>query len=194
MNMTTELLINKSEFWKTLIQSSNNIERQIDPQIRRHTGAYFTSLELTDYMMSALVQEILNSKQNITELTFLEPCVGTGNFVYSYLKEISKLELSYNEIYNVINNMYFADINELSITEFKNNFKEFIKIYFDIDLEKKYFDNRIAKGLLINVLSEELANIPIEEVFPSSIVKRGFDIVVTNPPYKNLKAERKHYA
>src|SRR5699024_176455 len=66
--------------------------------------------------------------------------------------------------------------------------------YFDIDLEKKYFDNRIAKGLLINVLSEELPYIPIEEVFPSSIVKRGFDIVVTNPPYKNLKAERKHYA
>lgn len=191
--MTTELLINKNRFWESLIQSSDNIEKQIDPQIRRHTGAYFTNLELTDYMMSELVQEILSSKQNISELTFLEPCVGTGNFVYSYLKEISKLELSSSEIYNVINNMYFADINELSITEFKKNFKEFVKIYFDIDLESNYFEKRIAKGLLINVLSEELSYIPIEDALPSSIVKRGFDIVVTNPPYKNLKAERKHY-
>ena len=191
--MTVELLVNKDKFWESLIHSSDNIEKQINPQIRRNTGAYFTSLELTDYMMNELVQEIINSKQNIAELKFLEPCVGTGNFVFSYLKEITKLELTSNEIYRLINNMYFADINELSIREFKKNFKEFVKIYFDINLDSNYFDNRIAKGLLVNVLSDELSYIPIEKAFPTSIVKKGFDIVVTNPPYKNLKAERKHY-
>ena len=44
-------------------------------------------------------------------------------------------------------------------------------------------------------LGEEIPNyIKITDVFPKEIVSTGFDIVVTNPPYKNLKAEKSQYS
>ena len=42
--------------------------------------------------------------------------------------------------------------------------------------------------------AEQPEYIKITDVFPDEVVKEGFDIVVTNPPYKNLKAEKGQYS
>lgn len=63
-----------------------------------------------------------------------------------------------------------------------------------IELDEEYFSNHIGTGLLIGVTSEELEYIKIENIFPSKNIKNGFDIVVTNPPSKNLKAESDCYS
>ena len=47
--------------------------------------------------------------------------------------------------------------------------------------------------MLIDVTATEPVYIDINKIFPPEIVGNGFDIVVTNPPFKNLKAERGHY-
>ena len=51
-------------------------------------GSYYTDLTLTDAMMRELVEQLTasNPGKKLCEYRFLEPCVGTGNFVFSYLK------------------------------------------------------------------------------------------------------------
>jgi len=42
-------------------------------------------------------------------------------------------------------------------------------------------------------LSGEIQYQAIQDVFPEKVVGKGFDIIATNPPYKNLKAEKRQY-
>lgn len=179
--------------WETIRIRSKNVESTMDSLERKRTGSYFTALELTDIMMSELIERIEKKHKDIWNLRFLEPCVGTGNFVFSYLKQVSMKGLDEEQIHALLNNIYVADINELSLFKYKEMLYEFAKIYFDIELSEIYFEKHIGSGVLIDVTSDEPAYIPITEVFPEEVVRTGFDIVVTNPPYKNLKAERGHY-
>lgn len=184
----------KFELWEKISLNSKNIETKLNPLERKRTGSYFTDLELTDVMMTELIEYILMSRKDIWNLRFLEPCVGTGNFIFSYLKIISNMDLQKEQVNILLDNIYVADINKEALEEYKIMLCEFVRIYFDIELSEKYFDNHMGSGLLIDVTSEKLEYIPITKVFPLEVVKNGFDIVVTNPPYKNLKAERGHYS
>ena len=56
-----------------------------------------------------------------------------------------------------------------------------------------YFGRFYGKSVLIDVTQNELRYIPITNVFPNAILNDGFDVIATNPPYKNLKAERSQY-
>ena len=94
------------------------------------------------------------------------------------------------QIETLINNIYVADINQTALLEYKKLLSKFAKLYFDIDLSEEYFNSHIGSALLIDVAAEQPEYIKITDVFPDEVVKEGFDIVVTNPPYKNLKAEK----
>jgi DNA-cytosine methyltransferase len=184
----------KTLLWEKIREQSKSVEMQLDPLERKRTGSYYTSLDLTDEMMKELVSRINNSGKTIWELRFLEPCVGTGNFVFSYLKEISNLNLEKEKMEVLINNIYVADINKIALEQYKAMLTEFVSTYFNIELDDSYFEEHIGYGLLID-LGEEIPNyIKITDVFPKEIVSTGFDIVVTNPPYKNLKAEKSQYS
>lgn len=56
-----------------------------------------------------------------------------------------------------------------------------------------YFGRFYGKSVLIDVTQNELRYIPITDVFPNAILNDGFDVIATNPPFKNLKAERSQY-
>lgn len=168
-------------------------EKQMDPLERKRTGSYYTDLDLTDIMMEELVSYIFERNKEIWNLRFLEPCVGSGNFVFSYLRSISKLGLSKSNLETLINNIFVADINTNILVEYEKMLSNFVYHYFNIKLDKNYFQTNIGSALLFDVTSENINYIKITDVFPKSIVAEGFDIVVTNPPYKNLKAERGQY-
>ena len=99
--------------WQELSNSSISFEKSIEPLCRKRTGSYYTSMDLTDIMMSDLMkmmdEEFL---KDISNKRFLEPCVGTGNFVFAYLKHCSSLGLSKNEASNLLENLYVCDINK----------------------------------------------------------------------------------
>ena len=76
---------------------------------------------------------------------------------------------------------------------YKANLKKYVNNLFGIELDDLYFETHIGSGLLYNVNQDNMDYIPIESVFSKDIIKDGFDIIVTNPPYKNLKAERSQY-
>lgn len=183
----------KENLWDSLRSKSRYIETDMDSLRRKRTGSYYTDLELTDVMMAELISHVKKGNKNIIEYRFLEPCVGAGNFVFSYLKEVKKSwDLSAEEAEILLDNVYVADINEGALQGYKESLKTVAREYWGIELTDEYFNSHIGAGLLVDVTASELKYISLEEVFPNAAANK-FDIVVTNPPYKNLKAERGHY-
>lgn len=180
--------------WTAIAQDSTDFEQGMDKFRRKQTGSYYTALSLTLTMMQELIDSLDSAKKkSLYKLKFLEPCAGTGNFIYAYLRACKSLGFSREENEELLNNIYACDINVQALSIYKKNLSAFAKEWFDIKLDKKYFENHIAGGLLFDVDADEICYTPIDKIFSHSVIKNGFDIVVTNPPYKNLKAEKSHY-
>lgn len=192
-NMSINNNVDKEAYWKIIKEGSKLVETQMDSLERKRTGSYYTGLELTDAMMHELVSKLQENNKDIWKLKFLEPCVGAGNFVFSYLKEVSQLNYTKEQMEQLLDNIYVADINNVALEKYKHMLQDFVKIYFNIELSKSYFDSHIGSALLIDVMEEMPQYIKLSDVFLEEVVQEGFDIVVTNPPYKNLKAEKGQY-
>ena len=180
-------------FMEDLRRLSKDFEQKMDPFERKRTGSYYTDLSLTDVMMSELVHNIIASGKNITECSFLEPCVGTGNFVFSYLKQVNALNLRKEDNEKILKNIYVSDVNKEALSEYKTMLKKFAKSCWNISLNDSYFKNNVAYGLLVNLSEDTPKYIGLEDAFSKKIALEKFDIIATNPPYKNIKAERTHY-
>lgn len=183
----------EEKFWNDINIAGKNIEKLMDPLERKRTGSYYTDLSLTDVMMEELVNQLRKGSKELVEYSFLEPCVGSGNFVFSYIKAINKFKISKEEAKILLNNIFVSDINENALRIYKENLKKISLFYWGLELNDAYFDSHVGKGLLFDISSEPLEYISLEKAFNNDALKSGFDIVVTNPPYKNLKAEKKHY-
>jgi DNA-cytosine methyltransferase len=180
--------------WEKISQDSNRFEQSMDSLHRKQTGSYYTAMDLTLNMMQELVDSLDDTtRKKLYSKTFFEPCVGTGNFVFAYLRVCKELAFSEEENRELINNIYACDINSDALSVYKANLKQFVAESFGIELPEEYFVAHIGSGLLFDVNADEINYTRISDVFSAETVKGGFDIVVTNPPYKNLKAERSHY-
>ena len=100
------------ELWTSLNAKSRTIETKMDSLERKCTGSYYTDLQLTDVMMGELVQNLKQGQKKLVEYRFFEPCVGTGNFVFSYIKAIKETGISEADASILLNNIYVSDINE----------------------------------------------------------------------------------
>lgn len=180
----------KEQLWHQIERDSLAYQFNLNKLIRKQTGVYYTGLELA----SAIVEETFTTMSNndimkLPTFKFLEPCVGSGNFVFAYLKKIDELAIFSNkQIEELVFNIYVCEIDQSAVKLYLKNLEKFTEVYFGFSLKKNYRNN-IGKGLVFNVLEDEMIYTPIEDVFPN--IK--FDIVITNPPYKNLRAELKHY-
>lgn len=182
------------KLWGELRDRSHFVETHMDGLKRKRTGSYYTDLSLTDNMMEELLTHLKNGSKNISEYRFFEPCVGAGNFVFSYIKKVKEgFGINSQDARVLLDNIYVADINENAINSYKKSLQMLVRSYWDISLPEEYFDSHVGTGLLVDVSADTLDYIPLEKVFPGDISSKRFDIVVTNPPYKNLKAERGHY-
>lgn len=178
--------------WLKIEKDSYLAERNMSSLHRKQTGSYYTGLELAYEMMRELINEF--EKNEISSKKILEPCVGTGNFVFSYLRVCYELKLTKDEYKKIVDGIYCCDINENALDIYKTNLKLFTSKLFGFELDDEYFMNHIGNGLLVNVDNHDVEYIPLADVFSSEIANEKFDIVVTNPPYKNLKAESSHYS
>lgn len=166
-------------------------EGGMDPQHRKQTGSYYTSLELTLPMMRELVGRIAPGRPLYT-LRFLEPCVGTGSFVFAYLLAARALNYTRAQYRALLDTIYACDINAAALAQYKRALRRFARGCFGISLSDAYFDAHTGAGLLFDVDSKAPRYISLNDVFGEGF-EGSFDIVATNPPYKNLKAERGHY-
>lgn len=189
MEKTQEL-----ELWTSLNTKSRTIETEMDSLERKRTGSYYTDLQLTDIMMDELVQNLKQGKKKLIDYRFFEPCVGAGNFVFSYIKAIKEIGISKADAIILLNNIFVSDINGDAIKGYVGSLRKIALLYWNIELTDDYFKTHTGAGLLVDVTADRLEYIGLETVFPEQALIGGFDIVATNPPYKNLKAEKSQYA
>lgn len=183
---------NKEELLELINSIGSLYESGLLEKTKKKNGIYYTALPLAKHMVDELLMEV--DTQIIETLKFLEPCVGTGNFVFAYLLKIHEMGLTENKIINIINNIYVSDTDSNALIIYKAMLEKIVEILFNIDIEKVNISQNISNGLLVDINNDELKYTPIETVYPEVMKNGGFDIIITNPPYKNLKVERNKYS
>ncbi len=182
------------DIWQEIKQTGQEFENQMSSVYRKQTGSYYTSLDFALSMMEEFVNTLnQEERRSIFLKKFLEPCVGTGHFVFAYLMVCKTLDFSPAQYQKLLNNIYVCDINKDVLKVYRKNLYKIAKVLFGIKLDNKYFKTHIGHGVLFDIKENSPHYIPISDVFDNSIIGDGFDFVVTNPPYKNLKAEKVHY-
>ncbi len=186
--------LNRQEVYNLIVKKNSDIENNIDDKTKRNTGSYYTNIELSIVIMEDLLKNVSKDYiENLDEKKFLEPCLGIGSFVFAYLMVIDKFGFSKEKLVKIINNIYVCEINRNAIEEYKELFIQFVYTFFNIELDKDYFEGRVANGFLFDLSKRDYKYKDINSSFPNIMKNGGFDIITTNPPYKNLKAELSKY-
>ncbi len=167
-------------------QKKKESESIVNTNARKHYGIYYT-----DYSIARiLAKESLGGiqKKQFEKLTFYEPCVGSGIFVIAYIDEIVQQNPKV-DLQKVINNIYFSDIDKEAVNLFIKLLPLYInnKYRFSIKIpSQNYF---IGDALFKKQNGKIIKNNP-KDIFRAS---NSFDIILTNPPYKLLKANANKY-
>ena len=185
---------NRSEdvdVWSYVQQQIKQFETNIDSVFRRNTGSYFTDFDLAFDMVESLFEYLPSKKISyIIELTFLEPCVGIGPFVFAFLKKLYLLGASQTCIRKMVYNIYVVDIHNDALVEYFRLLNILLSELWDFQLSETYIQSNISsQGLIFHFASDEPQYIALEDLFPNMT----FDIVLTNPPYKIFKADKNKY-
>lgn len=175
--------------WQELNQKINNLEGAYTEGEKRKYGIYWTSLDLAYEIIEDLFASFDNETiAKIETKKLLEPCVGMGSFIFAYLRKLFDIGLSANNIEKVVSNIYFCDVEEGLLVEFFNCYQCFIKQVWGVDIDKSLLHTNSANGLIYKHNSPDY--IGIKEAFGEELL---FDIIITNPPYKNLRIDSGHY-
>lgn len=175
--------------WQNLHNTMNALEAKYSESEKRKYGIYWTSLDLAYEIIEDLFGHF--DAQTIAELEnkkLLEPCVGMGSFVFAYLKMLFEIGFDANRVSKVISNIYFCDVDESLLAEFFGCYSDFVSQLWGIEVDKALFNKNSANGLIYKHGSQDY--IGLKEAFNEDI---SFDIIITNPPYKNLRIDASHY-
>ncbi len=159
---------------------------------RKHYGIYYTDYRIAKRIVDETLSTITDFKK-FFELTFLEPCVGNGVFVIAYIDHIFEkvgTKLSDKVAQKLIDNIYCADIDSEAVI--------LLKRFLPLFLYKKYHKTVTIKKtnfFMGDLLFEIRNNHIIRKNDPKIIfnIASGFDVIVTNPPYRLLKANSDKY-
>jgi len=156
---------------------------------RKHYGIYYTDYSIAkliakEALTNAPTHELINYK-------FLEPCSGIGIFALAYLDYIIENNpLAKHNIQGIINNIFFADLDIEAI----NIAKKLLPLYIAFKYQSKVRINE--HNFYIGNILFDIENGAIVKKDPKDIfgIKNGFDVVLTNPPYKLLKENIDKYS
>ena len=139
-------------------------------KIDHSNGVYYTH---PDFFLNILKKLDMSDLGNKKTLDF---CCGTGNMFLSYL---NFLNTKYSSIIikDILLNAVFIDIDESAIKIFK------IKLYC-------WIKNNLTINLNIN---EIFPNFYVNDgILDISVLKTKFDVILSNPPFINLKSKNEY--
>jgi len=140
-------------------------------KIDHSSGVYYTDQHFFLKLLKKL--DMSDLKNNTKTLDF---CCGTGNLFLSYLNFL-KTKYSDTHIKDIILNAVFLDIDESAIKIFK------IKLYC-------WIKNNLTCNLNIDAV---FSNFYINDgLLDMSVLKTKFDIILSNPPFINLKCKNEY--
>ncbi|MCR5225868.1 MAG: type I restriction-modification system subunit M [Eubacterium sp.] len=116
------------------------------------SGEFYTPRAVTDFMAMMI-------KPQVGEVCADFAC-GTGGFLTSWLKEISKLQKSSDDIKQINNSIYGIEKKQFPYMLCITNM-----LLHDIDVPRVYHDNSLLKDVLDYTVDDQ------------------FDVVLMNPPY-----------
>src|SRR3989344_3535489 len=163
-----------------LLYKSLQTENKIDP--------------LKVYQLIGLLhqkQKESEKNKNLLALSFYEPCSGTGIFVIAYIDEVLGRigNLNSKAFQKFVDQIYFSDIDSEAIDLLLKLLPLYIKSKYNISIKinpKNYFKGDV----LFSNHNGEIKKVSPKDIFR---IPEGFDIVLTNPPYKLLKANGNKY-
>jgi Alw26I/Eco31I/Esp3I family type II restriction m6 adenine DNA methyltransferase len=171
------------------IQNITELEQIFNTNKRKHHGIYFTDYVIAKKMSDDLIKDL--SLDNINNYKFYEPCLGGGIFVISYVDAVvDKFGLEKIDLQEIVNNIYYSDIEALSVEIFNKIFPLYINKKYKVDIKLKTNNSYVGDVLFFKV-NEKLTKNDPKIIFN---IPEGFDIVLTNPPYRLLKANGDKYS
>ena len=110
----------KETVWETIKFIGLDYQKTVDMLYRKNSGIFYTGLDLAEYISKKLIDYIKASNKDIYSLRLLEPCVGIGNFIFSYLRILSQTNTETSNIKKIIDNIYVCDIDRQALGIYKN--------------------------------------------------------------------------
>lgn len=193
MNKFTEIInsINSlqhlPEFFDCLTEITESYQRLIDIKVKKNNGIYYTTPKLAYFLIQDFFSYNTSRLENIENELILEPCVGIGNFIFALFKYLidSNKKINFSKI---INNIYVVDNDSNALKIYWALLNKLSQLLTNIKLDNSYFNNHLSsRGLLFDKNVESY--IKLNDLFKIN----KFDIIITNPPYKNLKAEKNKF-
>lgn len=161
-------------------QAQTSQEKLLGTTKQKHHGIFYTNYKIA-YKITE--EAFTNFDKEINNTLFFEPSAGLGVFVMTYLDYIHKNLKNYN-LEKIINNIFLSEVDEKAIILAQALITEFIKTKFGKDLSIP--KENIHMG---DTLIDEDFNIKsTKDLFARDI---KFDFILSNPPYRNVKASKK---
>lgn len=166
-------------------------ERLFETNKRKHFGIYYTPYSIAKIITESVLEGIFD-KDFFLKAKFLEPCMGGGIFIIAYIDFISDKfpDLTDYELQIIVNNIYGADIATEGVTIFQKFFPIYIQSRYGKVVVLRE-DNFHIGDMLFKVNENGV----VEKNDPKNLLNDGigFDVILTNPPYKLLKANANKY-
>ena len=125
---------------------------------QRLLGIAYTPIQVRQELTQNVLK-ILNKNKNISEVKIIDPCCGSGTFTITLLEELEKYKV--NKIEALKNNVFFYDIDKISVLITLINILEYFK------RDNKDITNIKPNTKVVNYLN----------------ISEKFDAFITNPPY-----------
>lgn len=158
----------------------------------RENGAVYTLKEITNEMVENTIDNAIQQKVNLKEITCLDFASGTGRFYFEAVDILKrKHNLTLQQI--VCNNLFAIDIDETALTVLRC---KVISLFQELNSEiiNALSTNIINRNALIpkaTLLAEDENSIDLANDFQKVFAKGGFHVVFSNPPYCLLKVNKK---
>jgi Alw26I/Eco31I/Esp3I family type II restriction m6 adenine DNA methyltransferase len=148
---------------------------------QKEQGIFYTNFHLA----RILVEEVLNASQQKNG-TFLEPCVGGGAFYFAFIEASMKRSSgSPDDLNEILHRCYIADNDQYAI----DTLTQIAPSFFNSRYGSKQFipkSNVFVGDSTWSAEGQELQD--FKKIFN---LPEGFDYIVTNPPYKLLKNDKR---